>query len=367
MAATRRRQAAAVTERLAREPGRFSLIDALRVLEAQARRAAARDPGGGARAPIGGDAEPAAEVARLVSVLSLAFPAAELGAFRDGKDGAPPRLGVAFLGLIGPGGILPRHYTELAIAASRARSHAFVDLLDLFTHRLLSLYARAAVKYRHARLAEATPPGASDPVTAALKAMVGLGTPGLAGRLGVPDETVLYYGGLFAPAPPAAARIEAMVSDLLGRPVRVVQFVGAWLAIPESERTRLPGPGFAAGAHCRLGVDAAIGVHAWNPQARFLLRLGPLDAEGFAALLPGGRLFATLVRLVRAHVGPTLGFAVNPVLEVEAVPKLVLRPGAGAPRLGWNTWLGMRTSPRPAEEAVFRAEVAEERGTAQGG
>jgi type VI secretion system protein ImpH len=359
MAATRRRRAAPVVERLAREPERFALIDALRVLEAAARRDAARDRRFEARAPVGGDAEPSREVARLTGVLSLAFPTAEIASFRPGEEGAPPRLAVSFLGLVGPGGILPRHYTELAIAASRARSRALADLLDLFTHRLLSLYARAGVKYRHTRLAEATPPDRLDPVTAALKAVIGLGTRGVAGRLSVPDEVPVFYGGLFAQAPPSAARIEAMVSDLLGRPVRVRQFVGAWLAVPPSEQSRLPGPGLLPGAHCRLGVDAAIGTYAWNPQARFLLELGPLDADTFASLLPGGRLLNDLVHLVRGYVGPTIGFAVNPRLKPEAVPKLLLG-GEGPPlRLGWTTWLGVRDDPRPAGEAVFRAEAVE--------
>ncbi|WP_439579640.1 type VI secretion system baseplate subunit TssG [Elioraea sp.] len=360
MATTRRRRAVAVAERLAREPGRFALVDALRVLEAAARRDAAHDARFQARAPLGGDAEPQREVARLGGVLSLAFPAAEIASFRPGDGGAPPRLGVSFLGLVGPGGILPRHYTEIALAAQRARSTALSDLLDLFTHRLLSLYARAAVKYRHTRLVEAAPPGATDPVTVALKAVIGLGTRGLAGRLSVPDEVPVFYGGLFAQAPASAARIEAMVSDLLGRPVRVVQFVGAWLALPPSEQSRLPGPGFAPGAHGRLGVDAAIGTHAWNPQAAFLLQLGPLDAATFASLLPGGRLLNDLVHLVRGYVGPTKGFAVNPLLAPDAVPRLVLGgAGAAAPRLGWTTWIGERHDPRPADEAVFRAAAVE--------
>lgn len=359
MAATRRRRTASVVEHLAREPERFALVDALRVLEAASRSEVRRDPRREARAPLGGDAEPGREVARLASVFSLAFPAAELALFRPGEAGAPPRLGVTFLGLVGPGGILPRHYTEAAIAALRARSTALPDLLDLFTHRLLSLYARAAVKYRHTRLAEAPPPGGTDPVTRALLAVIGLGTHGLAGRLSVADAVPVFYGGLFAQSPPAAARIEAMVSDLLGRPVRVVQFVGAWLAIPPSEQSRLPGPGFAPGAHGRLGVDAAIGTHAWNPQASFLLQLGPLDAATFAALLPGGRLLNDLVHLVRGYVGPTVGFAVNPLVSPEAVPRLVLGGEGPAPRLGWTTWLGVRDDPRPAREAVFQARAVE--------
>jgi type VI secretion system protein ImpH len=62
---------------------------------------------------------------------------------------------------------------------------------------------------------------------------------------------------------------------------------------------------------------------------------------------------------VRGYVGPTIGFAVNPRLRPEAVPRLVLGGEGPPPRLGWTTWLGVRDDPRPAGEAVFRAEAVE--------
>jgi type VI secretion system protein ImpH len=192
---------------------------------------------------------------------------------------------------------------------------------------------------------------------------VGVRTDGLSGRLAVPDEVALHYGGLFAAKPRSAARLEAMVADFLGRPVAVVQMVGAWLSLPPTERTRLPGPGLPKGAHARLGAEAALGVRAWDTQGRFTLRLGPMPYAAFAALMPGGLALARVVDLVRAYVGPTLGFSVNPVLAGDAVP--APRLGAGgdaAPRLGWNVWLPRAGAPgqgrrADAPEAVFAAET----------
>jgi type VI secretion system protein ImpH len=362
MAPARRRTAPSVAALLARAPHRFPFLEAMRVLEA-AERKAARDPRRVPRRPLGGDADPAEELARLASVLSLAFPAAELAAFRAEEAGDKPHLALAFLGLVGPGGILPRHYSEMVLAAQRAKNDALPAFLDMFVHRALSLHLRAATKYRLARLAEAAPEGESDPVTAVIGAVVGFGTDGLAGRLAVPDEVALHYGGLFSARPRSAARLEAMVADFLGRPVDVVQMVGAWLPLPPPERTRLPGPGLPRGAHARLGTDAALGLRAWDPQGRFTLRLGPMPYAAFAALMPGGVTMARLVDLVRSFVGPTLGFAINPVLDGEAVPLLRLgAAGAEAPRLGWNTWLPHVARPgegkrRAAAEAVFATEA----------
>ena len=56
----------------------------------------------------------------------------------------PPRLGVRFLGLLGPQGPMPLHFTEYV--RDRLQHHgdrALAHFLDLFHHRLLSLFYRA--------------------------------------------------------------------------------------------------------------------------------------------------------------------------------------------------------------------------------
>ena len=150
-----------------------------------------------------------------------------------------------------------------------------------------------------------------------------------------------------------------MVSDWLGMRAEVVEFAGAWLGLPPDQRTRIG----AAGQFNRLGADAAAGIRAWDPQARIILRIGPLDRAGFERLLPDRVALHRLVSLVRAYVGFETGFAVNPVLAAGSVPPLRLDAAADPPpRLGWNTWLepvagGRRT--KDAADPVFEAEVIE--------
>ncbi len=324
--------------RLLREPQRFRFDAALRVLM-RARRTPAPE-----------------EAARFRSQPGLGFPAAEITGVTSPNDGARPSVTVALIGLIGATGTLPRLYGELAGTTLRQGSSSLIDFIDLLSQRMIGCFARAGIKYRLARSTEtaalARPP-APEPIGAALLALGGYGTPGLVDRLEAGPEPVLHYAGLFGMRPRSADRLTALLSDWLGRPVEVVQFAGTWLALPPDQRTALSPSGFGDGLN-RLGMDAVIGVRAWDAQARIVLRIGPLDRAGFDALLPGRVAHRRLVSLVRAFLGLETGFAINPVLAREAAFPLVL-DGAAEPRLGWNSWM---TPPgaapaRDAADALF--------------
>ncbi len=329
--------------RLFSEPRRFGFDAAVRLLQRAARRA---DP---------------AQAARFRSQPGLAFPAADILALRPAEDGGPPRATVGMIGLTGPSGVLPRLYTDTVTTTLRGRSNALHDFLDLLSHRLVAFFAGAGSKYRPHRSVEqaalADPP-APDGTARLLISLAGYGTPHMADRVAAGSDVLLHYAGFFAAHPRSADRLAALVSDWLGQAVQVEQFAGAWLALQPADRTRLPrGP--MPGAWHRLGVDAAIGVRAWDLQGRVVLRIGPLARPAFEALLPDRPALARLVSLVRAFLPPEVGFAINPVLAADAVPPLVLDAAAEpGPRLGWTSWLP-QTSPRrrPAGEASFEETV----------
>ena len=101
-----------------------------------------------------------------------------------------------------------------------------------------------------------------------------------------------------------------------------------------------------------------------------LLRVGPLRRGEFRQMLPDADTLQRLVSLVRAFVGPELGFAVNPVLAAAEVARSgdagALRLDAAAstrPRLGWDSWLpidsGSFVSASDAADAIFDADTIE--------
>jgi len=340
--------------RLRKAPRRFTFDAAVRIVTFHRRRP---DP---------------AQASRFTCVVGSSYPGAEVTQVEIAEAAAQPRMTVGLIGLTGPAAALPRHYSDAVVADQRGRSFSLTDFLDLVSQRMVAAFAASGVKYRPHRAADASvlaPDGQpGDLVAGALLALTGYGLPGLADRLPAGAAALRHYAGLFSARPRSAERLEALSSDWLGRPVKVTQFAGGWIAIPPDQRTRLP-IGLLPGAFTQLGLDAAIGVRAWDQHARIVLRIGPLDLPSFERLLPNQPMARELVSLVRAFVGFEAGFAINLVLRRGAVPPVRLDgpvddPAArvAAPRLGWNTWLSLppsATRRSDAADAVFEADVVE--------
>ena len=193
-------------ERMLRdEPTAFSFFQAVRLLTRLRT----------AHAPVGGWADPSTEVVRFAASTSLGFPASEIQTLtlpdeNGNGEGAPARMTVNFLGLTGPQGVLPHLYTEQAAALARSRDTALRDFLDLFNHRVLSLFYRAWKSHQPAVLQEE---GAEDRLYDHLLDLSGLGTEGMHGRLPVLDSALAFYAGVLSLRARPADGLARLVGD----------------------------------------------------------------------------------------------------------------------------------------------------------
>jgi type VI secretion system protein ImpH len=363
-----------VAERLFTDGFAFDFFQAVRLLERLDR----------ARKPVGRAGPPRDEVVRFLAHLSLSFPPSSIYEIEPAGTSRPmPAMTVTFLGLTGPSGVLPRHYTEMLLHLERdakgPEKRALRAWLDLFNHRLLSLFYRAWEKYRFFvpyERGDFARPDAADPFTQALFSLVGLGVPPLRNRLRVSvredrdgerrerslarlnDLVLLYYGGFFAHRPRNVSSLRALVADYFGLPVRVEQFRGQWLRLDPANQSRLGGEG-----NNQMGVNLVAGARVWSVESKFRLRVGPLRYPQFLEFLPdrspvaARKTFFLLCHLVRMYVGPELDFDVQLVLAREDVPECRLGDDGGpGPRLGWNTWVRTAAYPHDAEDATFAGE-----------
>src|SRR6185436_577784 len=96
---------------------------------------------------VGHLGKPGDEAVRFGCNPSLAFPPGDIEELEKRADG-PWRMTVNFMGLVGHMGVLPHHYSRTVLGRERARDHALLDFLDVFHHRLISLFYRAWERYR---------------------------------------------------------------------------------------------------------------------------------------------------------------------------------------------------------------------------
>jgi type VI secretion system protein ImpH len=363
MASPRRRPGPSVIDELLRTPYRFNFFQAVRLLERHARDQFI--DGKPSSRPVGQDWPVDQETIRFRSFLSLSFPPAAIYELHPtGKSSPLPlEMIVTFMGLTGPNGVLPQHYTRLLLQRLRFKDFNLRDFLDVFNHRILSLFYRAWEKYRFFATYERTkleaPNGEPDLFTGSLYSLVGLGTPGLRRRLSVHDEVVLFYGGLFARQPRTAISLERMLSEFLQASVKVEQFQGQWLSLTGENQTQLGNLENPLGLNTQLGSDAVAGERIWDVQSKLRLLVGPVHYWQFRDLLPGGKTLQALVELAKLYLGPDLEFDVQLILLPREVPESQLtREEEEGPRLGLNSWVSSYEFAQPASDAVFEGEIA---------
>lgn len=364
MATSSGRKGSRLSDLLLREPYRFDFFQAVQLLERLSDERAAANPRA-RRYPIGHDRAPEREVVRFGVLPSLGFPPSAITklAVVPHDDEAPSpspnfQMTVAFMGLTGPSGVLPKHYTRLILERQRDKDFALRHFLDLFNHRAISLFYRAWEKYRfpaaYARLHRDGESKQEDLFTSCLYCLVGLGTEGTRRRLDFDDEAVLFYGGLFAHDGRCTVSLERMLEEFFELPVEVVQFQGQWMYLTDDDRSQMPSHRQPRGRNNQLGVSLVAGERVWDVQSKFRLRLGPLTYAEFERFTPQGDGLRTLLEMTRLYSGPEFDFDVQPVLKADEVPwfQFTREPTIG-PRMGWNTWLRSRPFEKDVDDAVF--------------
>lgn len=333
MAGTGGRSAAALElDRLLQEkPYAFGFFSALRRLECA-------HPEG---PRVGRAVRAVREPVRLGQEPSLAFAPSTLSSYQPATGQRPPRLVVFFLGLFGPNGPLPLHLTEYARDRIRNRDDpTFARFADLFHHRILSLFYRA---WAAAQPTVEFDRPQNSRFNLYLGALCGMGQPTLRNRDRLPDLARFHYAGLLGAQTRHAAGLEALLRGFFGMPVRLQQFVGQWIELPESSRWQL-GQSPETGA---LGLTTVAGSRVWDCQQKFRIVFGPLDLADYRRLLPGSDSLQRLVALVRSYTGDELDWDVNVILKKDQVPPLQLGQSA---QLGLTSWAASRPLDEDADQ-----------------
>ncbi|MCH7808177.1 MAG: type VI secretion system baseplate subunit TssG [Planctomycetes bacterium] len=320
------------------------------------------------REPVGHRGPVSKEAFRFRPDISLGFPSTDVRRITAHDD---PETGdrtygvdVTFLGLYGVSTPMPLHYAidmlravdagaadpvpepgapTTTSSARRSDTTPARDFLDIFHHRLISLFYRAWLKYRYDMQFGMA---GRDMLTDYLLWLVGCPRSFGESSVGIRPIRMIRYAGALTQHPKSALMLEGLLSDYWsGLEISVEQCVGRWVAIPAADMNQL-GSGNSV-----LGETITIGEEVYDLNGAFNVVIGPVDWNTFQAFLPDGRAFAHTRDLVRLYCTDPLSFTIEVRLHPGEIPELELGVDPNAGRLGYTSWV--RTDEVPETSVIF--------------
>lgn len=341
---------ATALEGMARAPWKYGFLPLLRRFGAQH----ADQP------PIGQASRPQQEPLRLGQRASLAFAPREIAevvlpawqappahayagmpAPRRGNNPDLPVVRVFGLGLLGPNGPLPIHYTEIVRERWENQGDpTLADFLDLFHHRYLTLIYRA---WAQGQAAAGLDRAQDERFSRYIAWLTGHDLEEIR-RNRLPSHARLAAAPHLSSAARHPAGLAGTLAHFFKVRVELQEFVMHWIEIEPTDHTRL-GHATEAGV---LARGAIAGELVPDRQNKFRLVIGPLTLADYLRFTPRGSDLPMLVEWVRAFVGHEFAWEVELRVYRHSAPPARLEDKE---RLGWTTWLGgavLEGGPEPA-------------------
>ncbi|MBF0527984.1 MAG: type VI secretion system baseplate subunit TssG [Deltaproteobacteria bacterium] len=246
-----------------------------------------------------------------------------------GHDRERFQVMVGFLGLYGVTSPLPTIITKAIDDPDDPDAVRLRAFLDLFNHRLLSLFYRSWAKYRYDVRFRSD---GQDEFSRRLLPLTGLAP--TAATPDLPHLELLTALGLLTQLPRSAAGLAGFLSVYLDDvPIRISQCVSRYVFLKPDQKNALG---------CRnstAGLDCLAGERVEDRSGKFRIHLGPLTWPAFLNLVPSNPRYKLLLALINLFLMDPLDFEVELILKGGQIPQPVL--GKDRPRyLGWTTWLG---------------------------
>lgn len=330
------------------KPWRFGFVSLLR------RISAARQD----LPEVGRAQRPRQEHFRLGQHAALTFAPREIAQVdvrtgQAGKNGVEqPVIRLFGLGMLGPNGALPIHYTEtVRERRDSRRDETLTDFLDLFHHRAFTHLYRAWHQAQAAAGLDRAQQEGFTPYVA---------------RLAGDEPTDAAYTALPSHARWASAAhrvrparnpdgLVATLQRFFGVPVVLHEYQLHWIPIKPGDLCLLGRTGQAA----MLGQGALLGQAVPDRQNKFRLTMGPLSLAAYLRLTPqgssAGKDLPSLVEWVRAFIGYEYEWELELLVQPHAAVPARL---GGAERLGWSSWMGRsQADARAVAGMVFEPET----------
>ncbi len=274
MASITRYQNPPLIEALKNEPYSFDFDQAVVILEQLQKLFPENSKG---IIPLGDSSELTQEALTIKSHVSFSMPASELQKLDIVNK---PILWINFLGLAGALGPLPTPYTEMVVERTRMKDTGFRDFLDIFNHRMASMWHRLHKK-TNVGIAQVLPENSF--FGECLLRLSGLCSEKDIDKTGLSQKALLTYQNLFWKQPHSSMGLSQLISHQFNVKAQVRDFQGAWRRVDMDEVSRI---GVSEGQWNKLGQTSILGSRCWDQMAGIHIDISCLTWDKFCSFLP---------------------------------------------------------------------------------
>lgn len=324
----------AVLRRIEKHGYRFNFFQAVRLLESFY----------GGRPGVGHLGPAEKEVVKILPNEELSFPPSDISRIGRSQNEAGEDKWILFenfLGLYGPNTSSPMYIAEM-IAQFPRDEDPLRDFLDIFNHRILSLYYRAWKKHN---LGASISIERKDAFSKILFAMIGFDVEGPTTEWRVPPKKLLRFSSFFCSSSRPSSALESLLADFFELDdVSIIQFFPRRYSPAKSSLSRISN----AEDGGRLGESFVIGETITDVSGQFKIRLGSLTMKQFLNFQPGSAQYEELAFITKMYVKYQLDFSLELVLKPNQGDCLVMSATDPVGILGRSAWLGSQSDTETA-------------------
>ncbi|MDR3285163.1 MAG: type VI secretion system baseplate subunit TssG [Holosporales bacterium] len=246
-----------------------------------------------------------------------------------------PVLWVNFTGIAGIQGPLALIYTEKVFRETRAGKKIFARFLDIFNHRIISLFYEAPKSI----------PGYSDEPPQ--KSIIG----GLLKAFGGIDQSeeneeswndytkyLITYKSMFWQRVRSTINLKQMLQNFLNTKIHISEFVGNFFNISDKEVTKI---GRLNGNLITLGRDSVLGDRVWRQNTRINITVLEVDFKTYETFNPykNGKNLEHLLQICKSYIPAFIRTQFFIKIDQKFKKKTILMEKH---HLGFDTWLGTK-------------------------
>ena len=269
---------------------------------------------------------------RFKGVTTLNFESSDIFSVEyDKVDKHIINLATPFFSFTANSGPLPQSFCELILSRERKKEYATSDFLDIFVHRLVTLF------YLGRKKRDPSLVWGQNFQTSMEKIVDSLASLGRSSTEFKKSTNIqwLKHAGIFGGAPRSSTNLRTLIKDRYNLSiVNCWEFYGAWSGISGQRK------GLKAGLDAvSLGNDAVLGTKSWSLSSGILIEIKNLDLKKFLSFLPTEENYSQIVTLVYRFLPRGISIFLNLHLGKSDIRNFKLSNQSGM-RLGWNTWIG---------------------------